>query len=384
MKTSCQLIGQWPYQSSRKSLVLITVIWVAFLLQAIPQIIAMVVHRDDWAVLFEAFSSFVIDLAFIIKYYNTIQKSDLVKELFDSMRHDCSGLSHNSEIASMQDHANLGYLLSASYAGIGYVLVMIFVTEPVLPRIINLFTETNDTISPKFSLPLEYIIIDKEKHYPVMFTISNIFVMNIIVTVISCDITLITFVTHACGLFAVVGSRVKNSPVDASIKRGIIKPLSNSMDIPYRHLVSCIRGHRRALEFAERLEYAYTVSFGILVGLNLPVISVTGLQIITQSNTVEQLLKYLSFTLSVVMHIFFLCFLSQQLTDTSSQIQECITDVKWYHISTKAQKLLILMTMNSQASCKLTAAKIMELSIENFGMMMKTCGSYFTMLLSMQ
>ncbi|CAD6228777.1 GSCOCT00013849001.3-RA-CDS, partial [Cotesia congregata] len=368
MKTSCQLIGQWPYQSSWKSLVLITIIWVAFFLQAIPQVYSltapMVVHRDDWAVLFEAFSSFVIDLAFIIKYYNTIQKSDLV--------------------SSMQDHANLGYLLSASYAGIGYISVMIFVTEPVLPRIISLFTETNDTISPKFSLPLEYIIIDKEKHYPVMFTISNIFVMNIIVTVISCDITLITFVTHACGLFAVVGSRLKNSPVDASIKRGIVKPLPNSMDIPYRHLVSCIRGHRRALEFAERLEYAYTVSFGILVGLNLPVISVTGLQIITQSNTVEQLLKYLSFTLSVVMHLFFLCFLSQQLTDTSSQIQNCIADVKWYHISTKAQKLLILMTMNSQAPCKLTAAKIMELSIENFGMMMKTCGSYFTMLLSMQ
>lgn len=47
-------------------------------------------------------------------------------------------------------------------------------------------------------------------------------------------------------------------------------------------------------------------------------------------------------------------------------------NMKWYNISKKSQKLILLMTMRSQTPCKLTAGKIMELSIENFGMVKNT------------
>ncbi|XP_057337555.1 odorant receptor 67c-like [Microplitis mediator] len=309
-----------------------------------------------------------------------------MKELFERMRRDWKLLLNEEEKDSLQYRPTLGYLFSAAYVGIVGTTLMIFITEPIIPRFLNILLRMNETAPRKFALPLEYIIIDREKHYWTILFISNLFCINIIVVIISCDITLITYAQHICGLFAVIGCRLKNTPVDEDLPKGHKRRnnLSNSKNIPYKHLVSCIRGHRRALEFADLLESAYSVSFALIIGVNLPLISITGVQVVTQSNTIDKTLKYLTYAISQMAHLFFECFMSQQLTDMSLEMHESIADVRWYDISVKSQKLLILMTLRSQTPCKLTAAKVMDLSIENFATMLKTCASYLTMLLSMQ
>nr|WGO81755.1 olfactory receptor 77 [Microplitis mediator] len=386
IKNFSRVLGQWPYQSPRTKFTITSFVWIAIIVQLVPQIIAIVVHFDDRELLFEAFSAMAIDFACIVKYLNAIYRMDLMKELWDCIRRDRKLLLNDAEKRTLQYQTNLGYFFSTGYAGFAYMTVVIFVTEPILPIFINMLKDTNETIPLRLALPLEYIIIDIEKHYWLILCISNLLVVNITTVIIQCDTTFITFVQHVCGLFAVVGYRLENTPIDQNDSEGHKGDysLSNSKDVPYKHLVSCIRSHRRALEFAELIEEAYYVSFGLSIGANLPALSVNGYQIITQSHTVQQLLKYASFTIIELLHLFFLCFMSQQLTDMSLEMHESIADVSWYDISVKSQKLLILMTLRSQVPCKLTAAKIMDLSIENFATMLKTCASYLTMLLSMQ
>nr|AKO89990.1 odorant receptor 26 [Microplitis mediator] len=386
MKNSAKLIGQWPYQSREKRIIIIIIVWAFFFMQFVPQIIAIVVHIDDPDILFEACSNMAVDFVTAIKYINTICKTNLIKKLHDRVIIDWSLMLNDEEKSTLEKHTNLGYLFSSGWAGFAYMSATIFVLEPVFPRILNVFISVNATDPFKLALPLEYIIIDREKHYWIMLFVSTVFVYNIIIVLVSCDIMYITFVQHVCGLFAVVGCRLVNTPINEnySERHKAGDYLSNSKDIPYKHLVSCIRSHRRALEFAELLEDAYCISFGLTVGLNLPVISVTGFQIITQFNTIQQLLKYASFTITEILHLFFECFMSQRLTDMSLEMQKSIAEVQWFDNSIKSRKLLIIMTMRCQVPCKLTAAKIMDLTIENFGMMVKTSGSYFTMLLSMQ
>ncbi|XP_008549291.3 odorant receptor 22c-like [Microplitis demolitor] len=385
-KISASLIGRWPYQSSRQSLVIVAVIWIAFILQAIPQIIAIVTHFDDREVLLEALAPFIIDIVCVAKYMNSFYNAELIKTLFERVKKDWRLLPKDREKKILEYHVDLGRLMSVGYAGFAFITTVIFVTEPILPRIINKLTNSNESVPLKFALPLEYIIFEKENHYWLMLIITNIFAINMIVVIISCDIMFITFVQHVCGLFAVVGFRIQSSPTGKITGKNKKEASSrkSSQDVAYKHLVSCIRSHRRALEFAEIIETTFSTSFGVVVALNLPIMSITGLQLITQSNTVEQMLKYLMFALAQMLHLFFDCFLSQNLTDMSSQIPHCIANVKWYDNSKESQKLILLMIMRSQVPSKLTAGKIMELSIENFGVMVKTSGSYFTMLLSMQ
>nr|WGO81807.1 olfactory receptor 133 [Microplitis mediator] len=386
VKNSSHLIGQWPYQSPQKKVMITVTIWTAFFMQFIPQVIAIVMHLDDPDILFEAFSSMAIDFGFIFKYFNAIHKTNLMKKLYNRIVSDWKLLLNDEEKTTLQHHTNLGRIFSSGYAGFAYTTTAIFLSEPILPRIINYFSKSNESVPLKFALPLEYIIFEKENHYWLMLAITNMFAINMIIVTISCDIMFITFVQHVCGLFAVVGFRIENSPTGkiTDSNHRAVSLRKNSQDFSYKHLVSCIRSHRRALEFVKLLEETFTGTFGVVVALNLPMISITGLQLITQSNTVEQTLKYLMFALAQVLHLFFDCFLSQNLTNMSSRIPQCIANMKWYNISKNSQKLTLLMTMRSQTPCKLTAGKIMELSIENFGMMMKTAGSYFTVFLSMR
>nr|WNA12521.1 olfactory receptor [Microplitis mediator] len=386
VKTSSHLIGQWPYQSPQKKVIITMIIWKIFLLLIALKIIAIVVHIDDPDIIFEALSSVAIDLMFVAMYINIIYRTKSIRKLYDRMRSDWRLLLNDEEKSSLKYHSNLGQLFSSAFAGFAYTSMAIFVAEPIFPRIINSFIETNETVPLKLALPLEYIVIDKEKHYWIMLIISSLLVLNISAVVISCDITYITFVQHVCGLFAVVGCRLENTPTDENNSESHTGSgsSSNTKDVSYKHLVSCIRSHRRALKFAELLEDAYCITFGFIVGINLPLISITGFQIITQSHTIQQLLKFVSFTLTDILHLYFECLMAQQLTDKSLQMQESIANVNWLNHSIKSRNLLIIMTMRSQVPCKLTAAKIMDLSIENFAMMVKTSGSYFTMLLSMQ
>ncbi|CAD6228744.1 GSCOCT00014086001.2-RA-CDS, partial [Cotesia congregata] len=295
-----------------------------------------------------------------------------IRNLFDKVQRDWKLVMNDEEKRVLQYHSEIGRLLTAGY------------TERV---IYNFFSTSNGSSSLRFALPLEYVIIDKEEHYWVLLTISNIFVVVFIFGIIACDVIFITLLQHICGQFAVLEYRIENT-LTAEIttknkKEEFISSQKIDEDVSYQHLVSCIQMHTRAIEFAELLEECFAMSFGVLVGINLPMISLTGFQIITQSNTAQQILKGLTFIACQMLHLFFYCYMSQKLNDSSSGIAQSIANVSWYKQSIKSQKLLVVMTVRSQVPCKLTAGKIMELSIENYAML-KTAGSYFTMLLSMQ
>ncbi|XP_074103869.1 odorant receptor 13a-like [Cotesia typhae] len=387
-KNCTTLIGRWPYQSRKQSLIIITLLWIALLLQAIPQIIAIVLYADDRNIIIEALSTFILDIVITTKYLNATNHAELIKKLFDKMEVDWKLLKNEKEEKILLHHSNVGKLLGTAYTAFLLTSATIFVMEPILPRIYSMFSKSNEIIPYEFALPLEYIIFEKEDHYWLMLIITNLFAIIIVFGIVSCDLIFITLLQHICGLFAVLGYRIEHTPINdiytENRKEEAISYQKSDQDTSYQHLVSCIEMHTRALEFAEHLENCFALSFGVVVGLNLPLMSVSGFNIITQSHTVEQIVKGIAFMGSQMLHLFFDCYMSQKLNDSSSRICQSIANIKWYKHSVQSQKLLVLMTVRSQVPCKLTAGKVMELSIENFAMMLKTAGSYFTMLLSMQ
>ncbi|XP_053599204.1 odorant receptor 4-like [Microplitis demolitor] len=382
------LIGQWPTQPAREKFIITTLRWIIFLMQIIPMTIAIVIHLHERDVVFESVSSFAICLAFAVKYMNVVCSADMIKELWETIRRDWKSLLNDKEKRSLQFESNLGHFFSTGYAVFAYVSATIFVTEPIFPKILSIFVKTNETVPLKLALPLEYLFIDLEHHYWILYIVSTICIYNTIFIIISCDILFITFVQHVCGLFAVIGCRLENMPLKTEYPEGYERGnyLSSSNDISYKHMVSCIRGHKKALEYvcAKYIEDAYTWSNGILAILNAPVISITSFLLITEATTIDQTLKYATFTLCQVSHLFYLCFMAQKLEDMSLRINENIKNAPWYNNSIKAQKLLLLMSMRSQVPCKLTACKIMDLSIANFAAVIKTSASYITMLLQTQ
>ncbi|CAD6228761.1 GSCOCT00006532001.3-RA-CDS [Cotesia congregata] len=381
-----RLIGRWPYQSSLQCFMIGVVIIAAYILQVGPKILADIVHSDDQELVLETLAPTITNIMAFAKYINTWVNAKMLKKLFETIKDDWELVTNSEEKEILKSYAEFGKLLATGYAGFVYITTITFVTEPVLPILINSVFKTNLSAPHKFADPMEWIIIDKEKYYWILLSNSSVCIMVILSCLISYDVIFITFVHHACGLFALTGHRIQNLTSDKNLKmlprRTTI--LNRSHDFHYKHLISCIKIHKLALNYVDLIETTFSGCFGMVVGLNLPLMSITGVQIIAQGGTLQQKIKYVMFTGAQMLHLFFECFLSQRLTDMSFQIQEHIANGKWYNLSPKSQKLLILMTMRSQVPCILTAGKIMGLSIKSFGMMLKTSGSYFTMLLSFQ
>ncbi|KAG8037034.1 hypothetical protein G9C98_004356 [Cotesia typhae] len=376
-RTFGYFVGRWPFQTSLQKFLIGIVINLAYILQVGPKILADIVHSDDRELIFETLAPTITDFAAFAKYINTFINAKKIKNLLERIKEDWRLITNNSEKLILKKYAGVGKLMATGYVGFVYTSTVMFIIEPILPIFMNSILKTNITAPHKFAVPMEWIVIDKDKYYWLLLSNSSVCIMIILTTLICYDVIFITVVHHAYGLFAITGYRIKNLPNNTIHEKNFPKfdSITNRGDIHYKHLVSCIRIHRRALEYADFIEHTFAGCFGVVIGLNLPLISITGVQIIAASNTFQQKMKYVMFSGAQMLHLFFECFLSQQLTDISSQ---------WYDISAKSQKLLILMTIRCQVPCILTAGKIMGLSIESFGAMIKTSGSYFTMLLSMQ
>ncbi|XP_076623767.1 uncharacterized protein LOC143343123 [Colletes latitarsis] len=83
-------------------------------------------------------------------------------------------------------------------------------------------------------------------------------------------------------------------------------------------------------------------------------------------------------------HLFFNSLPGQNLVDRSLQLLDDLYSSKWYQAPVRMQRVIYMMQIRSGVPCTLTAGGLYNMNIENFGMIIKSCMSYFTMLLSLR
>ncbi|KAG8037043.1 hypothetical protein G9C98_004365 [Cotesia typhae] len=204
-KNLATLIGRWPYQPQKQSSIIITILWIGFFLQAIPQSFALVMYADDREVFIEAISTYAVDIVLAAKYLNATYHAKLIRNLFDKVQRDWKLVMNDEEKRVLQYHSEIGRLLTIGYTAFLTVTLVTFIMEPIVPRIYSFFSTSNESSPLRFALPVEYVIIDKVDHYWLLLTISNIFVVVFIFGIIACDVIFITLLQHICGQFAVLG-----------------------------------------------------------------------------------------------------------------------------------------------------------------------------------
>ncbi|XP_063972749.1 uncharacterized protein LOC135160288 isoform X4 [Diachasmimorpha longicaudata] len=358
-KIISSLVGQWPNQSvkelffSRGILVTLTVI------QLIPRTRAVVLHSDDPEVILDAVGPFIIDTVFVIKTLTNWYNFKKMKSMLSQMKENWK-IFTDSELEILHQHTAAGKRLSLIYLGSVFSGGAVFATEPLQLRLVHTFIKTNATL-PLFPMPVDYGSIDVAKYYWWLFLLAEVTTFLIVFAIISCDLLFFIYSYHVFGLFAALG-------------------------------------------FADALEELYIWNFLAVVGLNMIIISVTGVQIVVNLDATEKVIQYGSLTISQLGHLFVECLLGQRLIDYSLGIQEHVSNARWYYSSVKSQKMLGLLLMRSQWPCQLTAGKFLVMNFQTFNMarrisahiiphehigffilqIIRTSASYFTVLLATQ
>ncbi|KAF3054486.1 Odorant receptor 401 [Nylanderia fulva] len=151
------------------------------------------------------------------------------------------------------------------------------------------------------------------------------------IIIVAVDSLFYTVIQHICRMFSIIGHMLENigKNNDANFRLEVKKIDDDNYDIA----LDCLRRHLHLAEFAKLLESLFANMF--------------------------------LFTIYAVI-----------LSSTISG--------RWYYTSRRCRKILLLILNRTMTPCKITAGNLMTLSIENYGAVLKTSMSYFTMLRSFQ
>ncbi|XP_076632330.1 putative odorant receptor 71a [Colletes latitarsis] len=205
----------------------------------------------------------------------------------------------------------------------------------------------------------------------------RILVVTAIVTIDSMYM-LVTY--HACGLFSICGNQIKEITQsfeennDNTTKEGAL----------YQQFIDCALIHKRAIQFYEHINDMNELSFLIQIGVNMMAISLTAVQLTMNLNNIGEAFRIGLFLGAQQFHLLFNSLPGQSLVDHSLQLLDDLYTSKWYQAPVRMQRVIYMMQIRSGVPCTLTAGGLYDMNIENFGMIFKSCMSYFTMLLSLR
>ncbi|XP_063977586.1 odorant receptor 85b-like [Diachasmimorpha longicaudata] len=374
-KTMTSLVGQWPHQTTKELIIHRSCLFVIISLQLMPQFFAVYVYRNDFKILLDTLSPFIVDATLLVKVVNSYFHSENLIHLLNLIKENWTIFPQSSEQRVLHYHSDLCSKASLLYLGAMYFGTFQFATEPLQRKLLYALIDNNVTVEKVFAIPMEFpSTIDMGYWYYPILLISTFFIMVFLTVVGSCDLLLFLYSEHAVGLFKALGYAIEHLPPNDS----------EGNNYSFEYLKSCAAVHSRAIYFAEQVRDIYLWAFFGVIGLNTIILSITGVQVVINKEATEKVIKYFIFVIMQSMHLFAECYAAQRLMDASYEIKERLTSSVWYIHSLKTQRLLPLMIMRSQSPIVLTAGKMIVMNMDTYAVVLKTAASYFTIFLAMQ
>ncbi|XP_043596776.1 odorant receptor 4-like [Bombus pyrosoma] len=174
------------------------------------------------------------------------------------------------------------------------------------------------------------------------------------------------FVTHVCGQIQIQIVRLQN--------------LVESKD---RDLFAVIvRDHVEILRFSKNIEDAlYQICLTEIVECTINMCMLEYYSLVEWANSdLIATLTYMTLLTSFTFNIFIFCYIGELLSEQCSEIGTVSYEIDWYNLPAKEAYNLILLISISQYPPKLTAGKIIELSLNTFSSVAKTSLVYLNLL----
>ncbi|XP_050445549.1 odorant receptor 13a-like [Cataglyphis hispanica] len=374
------LAGLWPYHSiGNRYLHFVPTFTICFVI-FIPQLLYVHIAMTDIDDLFECVPTMLITIIFSFKLASLMANSKKVKICLKTIEDDWLSLSTDDEKAILQQQAAYGRCLTIFYAMFMQLTGFLYILKSIVLILID-DTSNSTKLAVTKKLPFRVEYGHKIDQYFYLILVHNyLTVFSHVTATVATDTLYFTLIQHACGMFSVVGHSLerigKNSSDNFDLKPNKIK------DINYSKVLSCLRKHLHVIEFAELIESTFVNIFLVSVSLNMIGGSICGIQVLINLNDAKDIIAPLAIYIAQLIHLFLQFWQAQFLLDYSVLPYESICKANWYYTSNRCRKLLLLIMSRTVVPCRITAGKVVTLSIESFSVVLKTSMSYFTMLRS--
>ncbi|KAI4495971.1 hypothetical protein M0802_008186 [Mischocyttarus mexicanus] len=324
-------IGLWPYQKSRLCRFYMSNIMLLFL--NLPQSLKLWTSRGDFNIILQIIPVWCTAVNIIIKYYTCRLGLCNMRILCNNIIVDWQIWNSKEEIDIMKRYAKEGQLNSLLYAGYVYFTTIMYIGITFVPRLMDVIEPLNESRPLKLPILSEYFLDQEEYFYPLYATtfFSLLFGVTIL---IAFDTQLMIFTCHVCSMFAVVGYRLEHFLKDAHT----IDNWSNHRRKKYiEDLLLSINTHKSAIKFANCIESSFSYSLLIQCGFNIICMAISLYQISEEmGNQLAETLRYTTFIIAQLFHMFCSCYIGQMIIDHSTNIGEKVSykhrsHTLWYY-----------------------------------------------------
>nr|XP_031849196.1 odorant receptor 13a-like [Nomia melanderi] len=339
----------------------------------------------------------------LIKYGNVIGKMEKVKRILLMIKRDKEQYVDLPESRVLTKYDAEGRLIVQIFAGKSIVLscseeysegyftlaILVFLALP-LPEIIRDARNLANITEPRLLHPMEYNVDHSKYYYQITVHAYAGSALTVFV-IIALDSFFIVAIQHCCLLFAITGFQLKTAHVlnqstlwhdDQWKVVDVEKFTTREQSLVYRKVERAVAGHMSALEYVNLVQSTFSSALLIQVFLTLVCMTVTAVQILRNINNYDIVLGMMFWLVGQVIHLFFLCFNGQRLSDYSQNVYYDAMECVWYTFCAKSKVVYQFFVMNTIAPHRLVAMKLMVLDMQTFQAVMRLSASYLTMLLS--
>ncbi|XP_011684716.1 PREDICTED: odorant receptor 63a-like [Wasmannia auropunctata] len=220
----------------------------------------------------------------------------------------------------------------------------------------------NKLIDSRFSPANEIVIV--------MQTLSGFIVNSTVVG--ACSLAAV-FAIHACGQLDILMLRLDKLVEGDGAKDN---------ESVQQRLANIVNHHLRVLRFISRIEAVmHQICLVELLGCTFN-LCMLGYYSITWWNKIDKkgILAYIIVYISMSFNIFIFCYIGEILTQQCKKVGETAYMIDWYRLPRKTALGLILVISRSSAVIKITAGKLVQLSVVTFSDVVKTSLVYLNIL----
>ncbi|XP_025072977.1 odorant receptor 13a-like [Pogonomyrmex barbatus] len=380
-RTYMILSGLWPYHRFCDRCIHFISIFTFCFSILISQLLYLIIDSMNINDVIDSATSMIISIIFSFKMIVLLFNNKRVMSCLKVIEEDWfTNIETNAEKIILQRHTEYGQYLNYFFLVFMHLVQVFYLLKPVVLTLLEADIMNSTKSLSKLPFFVEYSVDVERYLYPIMIH-CYLAVFAHVFSTIAVDILYYTLIQHACGMFSIIVYVLEE--IGKNINANFHLKLNKTTDNDYKKALNCLREHLQVIKCNE-IESTFTNVFLISINLNVICGNMCGIQIILKLGNAEDITASLAIYVAQLIHIFLQFWQAQFLLDYSIAPWEAICRGNWYYTSNRCRKLFLLIMSRTMSPCRITAGKIINLSIESFAAVLKTIMSCFIMLRSVQ
>ncbi|XP_043519868.1 uncharacterized protein LOC122533838 [Frieseomelitta varia] len=258
----------------------------------------------------------VISITILIKQYNYILNEQKLEQLLSEIVIDHLMKRPKEELEILDTYYRKAIIFSSIYKASISTSALMFILIPAIPPILNIIAPLNESRGREFVYPAYYFVDEQRYYYPIL---ANMIVGAVVLAAvyIASDINLIYLIHHGCALLAISGYRFKHALDDVNLYDE--KYNDALMHEAYAKVCRSIEGHKRAVEYLEKIDACYVHYFFLLLGLIIIAFTSTFVRLSTMEIGTRYF-TFCTFTVAQLIHLLFLTIMGQFVENSNNEI----------------------------------------------------------------